>query len=257
MRDNVDVLLPGIPRYIQMLNDLARALVEQVNAVHREGYNDPPIGASINGQNFFSQDPGMIYRDDVTGETIRRNAAGDWVDENGVVIPDPSSLPGFTYQFDINEITAKNLRLDDRIMQSEFNIACSSVEIRKREDPLGQQRGNNENMNALFRLFNQTDISLTVAGRDPVAIGSFDSFATSIRFDIGNTLFTAKNMDDTSRTLTLSAENQRMSVSGVSLDEEMTNLIKYNHAYNGASRVITAMDDALDRLINGTGRVGL
>jgi len=37
----------------------------------------------------------------------------------------------------------------------------------------------------------------------------------------------------------------------------MTNLIKYNHAYNGASRVITAMDDLLDRLINGTGRVGL
>jgi flagellar hook-associated protein 1 FlgK len=37
----------------------------------------------------------------------------------------------------------------------------------------------------------------------------------------------------------------------------MTNLIRYQHAYNGAARVITAMDDALDRLINGTGRVGL
>jgi len=37
----------------------------------------------------------------------------------------------------------------------------------------------------------------------------------------------------------------------------MTNLIKYQHAYSGASRVVTAMDEALDRLINGTGRVGL
>jgi flagellar hook-associated protein 1 FlgK len=46
-------------------------------------------------------------------------------------------------------------------------------------------------------------------------------------------------------------------VSGVSLDEEMTSLMKYQHAYSGAARVITAMDEALDRLINGTGRVGL
>jgi len=254
MRDNDDVLLPGIPRYVQMLNDLARALVQQVNAVHEKGYNDPPIGPSTNGIKFFSDDAGWIYRNGA-GDTLRKNAAGEWVDIDGVVVPDPVA-DGYDHLFDIAEITAKNIRLDDLIMESEFNIACSSVQIRKRDDPEGQQRGNNENMNDLFRLFNLTDISLTVSGRD-VAVGSFDSFATSIRFDIGNTLFISGNMDDTSRTLTLSAENQRMSVSGVSLDEEMTNLIKYNHAYNGASRVITAMDDALDRLINGTGRVGL
>ena len=45
--------------------------------------------------------------------------------------------------------------------------------------------------------------------------------------------------------------------SGVSLDEEMTNMIKFQHAYAAASRVLSAMDENLDRLINSTGRVGL
>ncbi|MGQ9552839.1 MAG: flagellar hook-associated protein FlgK [Anaerolineae bacterium] len=46
-------------------------------------------------------------------------------------------------------------------------------------------------------------------------------------------------------------------VSAVSLDEEMVNLIQYQKAYQGAARVMTAVDEMLDRLINGTGRVGL
>jgi flagellar hook-associated protein 1 FlgK len=90
-----------------------------------------------------------------------------------------------------------------------------------------------------------------------VSIGSLDGYATSIRFDIANTLSFAKKTLDTSVTLTLAAENQRLAVSGVSLDEEMVNLVKYQHAYNGAARVITVMDEMLDKLINGTGRVGL
>ena len=78
-----------------------------------------------------------------------------------------------------------------------------------------------------------------------------------VPFDVANTLHTAKQAGETSRVLTLAAENQRNAIAGVSLDEEMVGLVRYNHAYNGAARIITAMDDALDRLINGTGRVGL
>ena len=52
-------------------------------------------------------------------------------------------------------------------------------------------------------------------------------------------------------------DTNRQSVSGVSLDEEMTDMIKFQNAYSAASRSITAMDEMLDKLINGTGRVGL
>ena len=48
-----------------------------------------------------------------------------------------------------------------------------------------------------------------------------------------------------------------LSHSAVSLDEETVNLVQYQHAYQGAARVLTAVDEMLDQLINRTGRVGL
>lgn len=48
-----------------------------------------------------------------------------------------------------------------------------------------------------------------------------------------------------------------MSVSGVSLDEEMSDLVKFQHAYNASARVMTVIDETLDRIINSMGRVGL
>lgn len=50
---------------------------------------------------------------------------------------------------------------------------------------------------------------------------------------------------------------RQQSASGVSLDEEATNLIKYQRAYQAAARVVTTVDDMLDRVINSMGRVGL
>ena len=48
----------------------------------------------------------------------------------------------------------------------------------------------------------------------------------------------------------------RESESGVNLDEEMTNMIKYQRGYEAASRVLTTVDEMLDQLINRTGLVG-
>ena len=51
-------------------------------------------------------------------------------------------------------------------------------------------------------------------------------------------------------------EFQRQSVEGVSLDEEMTNMVKYQQSYDAAARFITAMDEALDTVISTMGIVG-
>jgi flagellar hook-associated protein 1 len=48
----------------------------------------------------------------------------------------------------------------------------------------------------------------------------------------------------------------RESVSGVNLDEEMTNMLSFQHAYAAAGRMVTAIDETLDVLINRTGLVG-
>ena len=52
----------------------------------------------------------------------------------------------------------------------------------------------------------------------------------------------------------LNLENRKKQVSGVSLDEEMTNLIKFQQAYNASARVISTVNSMLDTLINQLGR---
>ncbi|TGV31007.1 flagellar hook-associated protein FlgK [Mesorhizobium sp. M00.F.Ca.ET.186.01.1.1] len=67
----------------------------------------------------------------------------------------------------------------------------------------------------------------------------------------------SQRMEKNSEILTGQVENQRQSVSGVSIDEEMSDMVKYQHAYSASARVMTSMDEILDKVINGMGRVGL
>lgn len=60
-----------------------------------------------------------------------------------------------------------------------------------------------------------------------------------------------------SGTQLLTIANNRASHSSVSLDEEMTNMITFQQAYNANARMITVVDETLDKIINGMGRVGL
>ena len=56
--------------------------------------------------------------------------------------------------------------------------------------------------------------------------------------------------------ITTTVDAARESVAGVNLDEELTNMLSYQQAYAAAGRMITAIDEALDVLINRTGLVG-
>ena len=48
----------------------------------------------------------------------------------------------------------------------------------------------------------------------------------------------------------------RDSVSGVDLNDEAMNLMQYQKSYSAACRLMTTLDEALDKLINGTGTTG-
>lgn len=66
----------------------------------------------------------------------------------------------------------------------------------------------------------------------------------------------AKRQAENSAVLVTQVDAQRQSVSGVSLDEELSNMMKFQHAYSSAARFMTTYDQLLDKLINSTGIVG-
>ena len=49
---------------------------------------------------------------------------------------------------------------------------------------------------------------------------------------------------------------RRDSVSGVNLNDEAMNLMQYQKSYSAACRLMTTLDELLDKLINGTGIAG-
>lgn len=55
-------------------------------------------------------------------------------------------------------------------------------------------------------------------------------------------------------TLVNSIENQRQAVHAVSSDEELANMIRFQHAYNASARYINALDQMLELLLNTLGR---
>jgi flagellar hook-associated protein 1 FlgK len=73
---------------------------------------------------------------------------------------------------------------------------------------------------------------------------------------LGREVSSLTTASETQVGLAQAAERARMSVHGVSVDEEMVSLMEYQRMYEAAARVITAVDQSLDTLINRTGLVG-
>ena len=63
----------------------------------------------------------------------------------------------------------------------------------------------------------------------------------------------ASNLKDNYNLLATQLDNAKQSVQGVSVDEEMTNMMKYQKAYEASARMITYIDSALETIISGMG----
>jgi flagellar hook-associated protein 1 len=85
------------------------------------------------------------------------------------------------------------------------------------------------------------------------ATGSPDRLYSSLVVGLGVEADTANRRAEIQAEVVIEADSARDSASGVNLDEELTNLVGYQHAYAAAARVMNAVDQALDILINRTG----
>ncbi|NAZ74715.1 flagellar hook-associated protein FlgK [Kineococcus sp. T13] len=87
-------------------------------------------------------------------------------------------------------------------------------------------------------------------------LATFDSTKAAWRTNattIAASTQSADNRAALASQVSLKSSNARDAVAGVNLDEEMTNLVSYQHAYSAAARVLNAIDEALETLIQRTG----
>lgn len=158
----------------------------------------------------------------------------------GVNLSDDGVIPDFFVTNDGSaEFTAENITVNKAILDDPNLIAASLP---------GEGSQNANNALELAKLFDE--------GLEGLDGASVRSFYTKLIGELGVEGQEASRMVENTNILRAQVHDQRRSVSAVSLDEEMTNLIKFQHAYNAAARSMTTLDEMLDRIINNMGLVG-
>jgi flagellar hook-associated protein 1 FlgK len=79
---------------------------------------------------------------------------------------------------------------------------------------------------------------------------TFNEFYTGIITTIGSKVSESNYLTDAQSLVLNKLEIDRMSVSGVSLDEEMTHMIQYEQAYNAAAKLVSTVDEMIASILN-------
>ncbi len=146
----------------------------------------------------------------------------------------------FFYEPGTPAVNSVNFRVNPDVYANPNKIAASS---------LSDGESNNGNVNLLIELRNSKSMF-------PLVTGTPDDYIKSILSALAVDSSQAKRMTTNSQALVDQTENRRLSESGVSLDEEMTNMVKFQQAYNAAAKMITTLDKILDTTVNRLGVVG-
>jgi len=188
-------------------------------------------------------DPVMIEQmQDVTVPVVDEYGRPVYVqqtDANGDTIYQTDADGNFLY--DYSKITGGNFSVSTDVLKSVWNIAASSGAVNP-ANPNTPNTGNSETLVNMLSTFEAAN-----------PYGQLNTFVAHLAISADS----CDKLLDTDLSLVNNVETQRQSLSSVSIDEETTNLIMYRTNYNAASRIISTIDEMLDKLINGTGRVGL
>lgn len=261
----------GIGYYEKSLDSMVRELAEMFNKLNQavktnedgtiaweyEVYNGAPIITNEKGQ-YVSDTGELLYRkvedgyELYTGDSV---VAGVQVFTRSEEIP-YVDRPLFTTLDDkTTGFTALNVKIAEDWEKGEYGVTTSKVPvIENGEEVIGSKA--NENVLKMIEEFNGIREFSYQPGRDMFFKGSFYDCFTNME----NVLAIDQKAADNTLKNKINVINQtadsRDSVSGVSLDEEGINLLQYQQSYTAAARLMTTLDEALDKLINGTGVVG-
>jgi flagellar hook-associated protein 1 FlgK len=100
--------------------------------------------------------------------------------------------------------------------------------------------GSNGNVSVLSAVHDQA----VAGGQKPL------DFYAHVVFQVGSETANTSADLDASQLILQQLEDQRATISGVSLDEEAANMVRYQTAYQAAARVITTVNQMLDEVVN-------
>ncbi|MCC6544068.1 MAG: flagellar hook-associated protein FlgK [Nitrospirae bacterium] len=259
------------------LDRVASSIATQINQVHREGYG---LDGST-GTNLFSPafEAGDVLSQDVG--SIKALSTNTGTGNLNITIDDPAALKFNNYglTFSGGNYTLINKSTNTSITAAysdpasftfeglavtlsgsfsagdKFDISAHKNTAKDIKVALGMNdtakiaaatsandnRGDNRNSLALVNLQD----ALTIDGNS-----SFSSYYSSIVSTIGVKSQSINNQYAAQEFSSEQLTNMRESVSGVSIDEEMTNLMKYQHAYEASARLLRIGDELMQTLLD-------
>lgn len=142
--------------------------------------------------------------------------------------------------------------LNSMVINKELTADYSLLEV-KANPELGLDGAYAFGQNLFQDLLHSWDEDLGVLDPNSQASYNFDDYYTNMIGGLGIRGNDWNNMVDYQTSLAESIEDKRQQVAGVSSDEELVNMMKYQHAYNAASRYINTIDSMLETLIERLG----
>lgn len=216
----------GIPYYQQQMNEWIR--------VFAQGFNDILTG----GYDVYGGNGHILFTGNMETDDDQYSFADEFryskVDENGNRISESINVDDDSYY----RLTAKNMSVLDVVMSDPDLLATKK----------DQTAGVDEYDNVTDLINMTTDKNVASFRGAPTA-----DFLVCILSDVALNANSANTFYNTYTNVGKSIDNQRISISGVDKDEEAVNLVKFQNAYNLASRMIQTLTEIYDRLILQTG----
>ena len=177
---------------------------------------------------------GSMYVYNEEGVPREYNDDYEWKDENGLIhrggwLPDTTTC-----------YTISSLSVNEDVMSNP-----ALLPHRHQNDDIAYDLGEN-----IYQLWEATDTFLNPADTTPCGYMDFYTKMIGELATVGSVYRTAtENLGATKQSI----ENNRQAVIGVSTDEELQTMIKYQNAYNASSRYINVVSEMIETLINSMG----
>ena len=158
------------------------------------------------------------------------------------------------YGMGSNELAGDFFVYDEKNPSATFTLAQAIIDDIRKIGAGGLEGGSAEDNTNLLALINQREDKNFFEGG--VSQGTPDDFIKAMVSSMAVDSLQAKRIYETQELMQNNIETKRQSISGVSLDEEMADMVRFQHVYVAASKMISTMDMLLDITVNRLGMVG-